>query len=348
MTEAAFISSRPHLKVDGEEREDMQEALTAMVVNLPLHGCAHAELHLTNWGRPEGEEEPDFVFNDIGLGSECELLMGEENPVTVFIGEITAIEERYGEGAPFLALLLQDKLHRLARSRNSRTFEDQSPDDVVRAIVSDAGLSADVNVSNLVSTWHQLNESDLAFLQRLLSRFDIALRLEGNQLRAKPEQADSDAIELDAQDSALRVRLLVDLNHQWLNSTVQGYNMADAVEVTHTSASMTPAPDATTARITLNDLSWPGDEVMPQPFARSSAEAQAYAKAHFRRQAKRFIQGDIVCQGEASLKSGREIDLAGVSPRLLGKYQIVHCVHQFDNNSGFETHLKVNRADWQV
>lgn len=348
MSEAAFISSRPQLKVAGEVREDMQEALTNMVVNLPLHGCAHAELHLTNWGRPEGEEEPDFVFNDIGLGSECELLMGEEDPVAIFTGEVTAIEERYGEGSPFLALLLQDKLHRLARSRNNRSFEDQSPDDVVRTIASDAGLSADVDVSNLVSTWHQLNESDLAFLQRLLSRFDIALRLEGGRLRAKVEEADSDAIELDAQDSALRVRLMVDLNNQWLSSTTQGYNVADAVEVNHTSASMTPAPEATTARITLNQLSWPGDEVMPQPFARSSAEAQAYAKAHFRRQAKRFVQGEIVCQGEASLKSGREIELNGVSPRLQGKYQVVHCVHQFDNNSGFETHLKVNRADWRV
>jgi len=348
MSEAAFISSRPQLKVAGEIREDMQEALTNMVVNLPLHGCAHAELHLTNWGRPEGEEEPDFVFDEIGLGSECELLMGEEDPVTIFSGEVTAIEERYGEGSPFLALLLQDKLHRLARSRNNRSFEDQSPDDVVRTIASDAGMSVDVDVSSLVSTWHQLNESDLAFLQRLLSRFDIALRLEDGRLRAKAEEADSDAIELDAQDSALRVRLMADLNHQWLSSTTQGYNVADAVAVDHTSASMTPAPEATTARITLNELSWPGDEVMPQPFARSSAEAQAYAKAHFRRQAKRFVQGEIVCQGEASLKSGREIELNGVSPRLQGKYQIVHCVHQFDNNSGFETHLKVNRADWRV
>ena len=348
MTENAFISSRPHVKVDGEEREDMQEALTAMVVNLPLHGGSHAELHLTNWGRPEGEQEPDFVFNDIGLGSLCEVLMGEENPTSIFIGEITAIEERYGEGSPFLALLLQDKLHRLARSRHNRSFEDQSPDDVVRAIASDAGLDADVQVSNLVSTWHQLNESDLAFLQRIVGRFDIALRLEGNQLRAKPEQPDATPVELDAQDSALRIRLLVDLNHQWRSSTVQGYNLSDAVEVEHTAASTTPAPAATTAADTLSHLSWTSDEVVPQPFARSSAEAQAYAKAHFRRQAKRFVQGDVVSQGEPELRSGREIELNGVSPRLLGTYQIVHCVHQFDNNNGFETHLKVNKADWQV
>ena len=149
-----------------------------------------------------------------------------------------------------------------------------------------------------------------------------------------------------AQDSALKVRLLVDLNHQPLASQAQGYNAGAAEAVEYSSDSLTPGPAGTTAAAALNDLGWPGEEIVPQPFARSNAEAQAYAAAHFRRQAKRFISGEIICQGEAQLNSGREIDLSGVAPRLAGIYQVVDCVHRFDNVSGFETHLKVNRADW--
>ncbi|MEW5755353.1 MAG: phage late control D family protein [Pseudomonadota bacterium] len=347
MTASAFINTRPTFKLNGQSRANLEPALTAMVVNLPLHGCGHGELHLTNWGVPDGGQDPDFVLDDIALGAELEIQMGEDNPVTLFKGEITAVEERYGEGAPILVLLVQDKLHRLARARHCRTFEDQSPDDVVQSIASAAGLQADVSISTLTATWHQLNESDLAFLLRIAGRFDIGLRLVGNTLRAKAEEADSAPVALSAQDSALKVRLIADLNHQPSASAVHGYNLADDAAADHSASSMTPAPGGTSAATTLGNLSWSSDEIVPQPFARSSAEAEAYATAHFRRQAKRFIQGEIVCQGEPSLTSGREIELSGVSPRLRGIYQVVHCVHRFDSVSGYETHLKVNKGGWQ-
>ncbi len=346
MAESAFVSSRPSILVGGEQRQDLQQALLAMQVNLPLHGCAHAELQLSNWGRPEGNAA-DFTFVDIGLGAGIEITLDSSGPI-LFSGEITAIEETYGDGAPGIALLLQDKLHRLARSRHSRSFEEQSPDQVVQSIAGDAGLQADVSISSLTATWHQLNESDLAFLLRLATQFDIAVRLDGNTLRAKPEQADSQALALNAQDSALKVRLMADLNHQAIRTQANGYNLATAETVDFAADSLSPAPPGMGAAATLSGLSWLGDEIVPHPFPRSGTEAEAYAKAAFRRQAKRFIQGDIVCQGEPSLKPGREIDLDGVSPRMRGLYQIVHCVHRFDNNTGYETHLKVNKSGWRA
>ncbi|OQW74049.1 MAG: hypothetical protein BVN35_11160 [Proteobacteria bacterium ST_bin11] len=347
MPETAFTSSRPTIKIDGEQRDDLQQALLAMQVNLPLHGSAHAELQLSNWGRPEGGQDPDFALNDIALGAGVEIEMGSDTPQHLFSGEITAIEESYGEGAPNIALLLQDKLHRLARSRHNRSFEDLSPDDLVQAIAGEAGMQTDASLSNITATWHQLNESDLAFLLRIGSRFDIAVRLEGNTLRAKVEESDPNPVELSAQDSALKVRLIADLNHQPLSSQVNGFNLATAESVDFSADVLTPAASGTSAAAALGKLSWPGPEIVPQPFPGTSSEAEAYAKAAFKRQAKRFIQGEIICQGEATLKPGREIELDGVSPRLKGRYQIVHCVHRFDNNSGFETLLKVNKGGWQ-
>jgi phage protein D len=347
MPDNAFINTRPVFRVNGRARDDLAEALTALVVNQPLHGCAHAELTVTNWGTAEGERNPSFLFTDIGLGAELEISMG--NPARqIFKGEITALEEQYGEGSPTLALLLQDKLHRLARSRQNRSYEEQTPDEIVQSIAREAGMQTDVQVSSINDTWHQLNESDLAFLLRLLGRFDIALRLDGDTLRARAEEPDAEPVELSAQDSALKIHLLADLNHQPLTTKVQGYNTGTDEAVDHTSEQLSPAPEGQTAAQVLGELGWPGGEVVPHPFARSQAEASDYANAHFRRQAKRFVQGDIVCQGEPTLKSGREINLNGVSPRLRGLYKIVHCSHRFDGQSGYETHLKVNRADWDA
>lgn len=347
MTDNAFVSTRPRFSLNGETRRDLEPALTAMLISLPLHGCGHGELHFTNWGTPEGGREPDFVLDEISLGSELEIRIGEDAADTLFKGEITALEERYGEGAPGLVLLVQDRLHRLARSRHCRSFEDQSPDDLVQSIAAEAGLRSDVQLSGLNADWHQLNESDLAFLLRIAARFDIGVRLVDNRLRAKPEQPDPNPLPLSAQDSVLKARLIADLNHQSTQSTVNGYNLAEDTAAEHTSDRLDPAPGGATAAAALSDLSWTSTESVPQPFARSSAEAEAYASAHFRRQGKRFISGDLICRGEPSLTSGREIDLSGVSPRLRGIYQVVHCAHRFDNATGYETHLKVNKGGWR-
>lgn len=348
MTDNAFIHIRPVIKLDGEVRNDLGESLTGMVANLPLNGSAHAEVHLTNWGLNEGGRMPDFIFGDVDLGTAVEILMPEGGEIqSIFQGEVTALEERYGEGgAPNIVMLIQDRLHRLARSRHSRCFEEQSPDEIVQAIAGEAGLRSDVNASSITSSWHQINESDLAFAQRLLGRFDIALRLQDDTVRARPEEPDPEPLPLDAQDSASYVRLLSDLNHQPTSSRVRGYNPAAAEATDHEADSLTPAPGDVTAADNLNRLGWPGPEIVPQPFARTMAEARAYAEAHFRRMAKRFLSGEITCQGEPRMHSGREVELTGVSPRLRGKYQVVHCVHLFNNESGYDTHLTVHRPDW--
>lgn len=345
--ERAFASSRPSFQLNGSSRPDLEPLLTAMVVNLPLHGAAHAELHFTGWGIAEAAREPDFLLQEIALGDELEIRVGEERPETLFNGEITALEERYGEGSPTLVLLLQDRLHRLARSRHSRSFEEQSPEDLVRSIAQEAGLSSDLQLPSIQAEWHQLNESDLAFLMRIAASFDVGLRLASGRLRVRQEEADPNPLALDTQDSVLRARLIADLNHQPTAASVTGYNLNDDTATEYSAERLEPSADGTTAASVLNDLGWDGAERLPQPFARSSAEAEAYAKAHFRRQGRRFVSGDLVCRGEPSLSSGREIDLSGVSPRLQGIYQVVHCTHRFDNSAGYETHLKVTKGGWR-
>ena len=347
-TDNALISVRPQIQVGGSENTCLSEALTAFCINLPLSGIAHAELTLSNWSLNDDSAELDYAFQTIGLGETLEITMPTANsPTRLFKGEITAVEERYGEGAPQLVLLLQDTLHQLARTRHNRVFEEQSLDDVVNTIATDAGLTADVNLSSAVATYHQLNESDLAFLLRLSGTLDIAARLQSDQLRVRPEEEDAEPVALSAQDSALKIRLIADLNQQPSGVTVQGYNLDNAEEVSETCSRLRTAVNDTTAATTLSNLSWDGEEIVPQPFPRSQSEAEAEAKAHFNRAAKRFISGDIQAIGEAALFSGREIELGGVSPRFAGRYQVVNCVHHFNSVNGFETHLKVNKAGWQ-
>lgn len=342
MTDAqALISARPAFRVDGQDRPNLAEALQAAQIRLPLAGMASAEVRLLNWSGAGGA--PGFQFQDINLGNRLEIVFGSEN---VFDGRITAIEERYGDGAPQIVLLAEDALHRLARRRDSRAFEDMSLDDVVNQVAQDAGLQADVNVASLSGTWYQHNESDLAFLLRLLTPHDVAPRLDQGRLRAKDEEQDPDPVALNSAGNADTIRIIADLNQQPIEVSASGYNLAADSEADSRNSSLTPAPQGETATSLANGLGWEGNSPLPHPFPRSQAEAEALARRGFRLRAKRFLYGEIICRGEPRLRSGREIDLSGVSPRLTGRYRVVDCQHRFDTGSGFSTRIKVQRPDW--
>lgn len=344
MTEpSALISARPTFRVAGQDRPALGEAVLATQVRLPLAGMATAEVRLLNWGNDGSAESPDYRFQDLHLGDRLEILFGGE---TVFGGEITAIEERYGDGAPQLVLLAEDALQQLARRRHSRAFEEMSLDDVVSQLAQGAGLQADVAVGAISGTWYQHNESDLAFLFRLLAPHDIAPRLDGGQLRARNEEPDSRPVAVNSRGNADRIRLIADLNLQPAEVTARGYNLASDAEAQGQSSALAPAPAGQTAADLASNLGWPGDSLLPHPWPRSQVEAEALAARGFRARAKRFVHGEIVLRGEPGLKSGREVELGGVSPRLAGRYRVVDCQHSFDGISGFTTRVKVQRPDW--
>lgn len=347
MTDARpFISARPRLRLDGQSRPSLGEALLAAEVRLPLAGMASAELRLLNWGNDPSAGRPGFRFLDIRPGSRLEILMGEEAESPVFDGEVTAIEERYGEGAPQIVLLAEDALHRLARRRASRAFEDLSLDEVVGRVACDAGLAADVSVSPVTGTWYQHNESDLAFLLRLLAPHDVMPRLEGGRLRARDEEPDRQPVALDPARNAERIRLVADLNRQPVALAVHGYNLAADAAADGEARALSPAPGGESGAALATRLGWEGQSVLPHPAPRSQAEAEALAARGFRARARRFVHGEIVCRGEPTLRSGREVELTGVSPRLTGRYRVVDCQHRFDQTNGYSTRIKVQRPDW--
>lgn len=345
MENQPLINARPKISVNGEHRADLAAQLESVTIQLPWHGCASAELSVTNWGLSENGSHPSWLFNDIPMGAVV-LIAHDNPPITLFEGEVTGIEEQYGESAPRLTLLLQDRLHMLGRRRQSRCYEDQTPDQVLQALASEAGLEVDAAVSEVAASWHQLNESDLAFSLRLCERFDIGLRIDRGALRAMPEEPDPEPIILGPGNGALNIRILADLNHQYQQSKVAGYNPATAEAVDASADEPAQQAPGKTARDTLADLGWDSSDTLPHPLARSQSEAEAYAAAGFHRQARQFLRGDLACMGEPTLKPGKEIQLEGVSSRLAGIWQVGLCRHVFDNRNGFRSHANIHRAQW--
>lgn len=342
-----LVSSRPRLRVDGIDRPDLGQAVLALSVHRPAGGMASLELRVVNWGPGGGSGGgPGFPFLELRLGARIECLLGETAQRAAFAGDITALEERYGDGAPQLVVLAEDDLHRLARERSSRVFENMALDDVIQQIASEVGLSADVAAPSGNADWLQHNESHLAFLLRLLAPLALPLRVQDGRLRARPEEPDPRPLRLDPASNAQRVRIVADLNHQPREVSVDGHNLAEEAAASARQDSLIPAPSGRTAAQTLSELGWPGRSPRPHPFARSQAQAEALSQGAFRRDAQRFLHGEIVCTGTPEVGSGGEVELSGVSQRLAGRYRVVDCWHHFDAQQGLSTRLRVERPDW--
>lgn len=341
---ASYVSSRPAIKLNGSVNDDMTKALLDIAVRAPEAGMASAELRLVNWGdQPSGPV--NFLFDKVALGDKLEITFGLAQQKTVFKGEVTALEERYGDGVPQLVLLAEDALHRLARHRVSRVFEDKSPNAIVATLAGDAGLQADAKLSDTPGTYAQLNESDLHFLRRLAERYGVTPRVVGDKLICRNREALPSPVTLDAGDTLKRLRVIADLARQPTGSKVKGQDLTAGTAVSGTGrALLVPASGATAAAV-LRKLGWDGDETFAFPAPATQAEANDYADAALDARGRRFLHGDIVCGGNPDVTVGGAVTLSGVSTRLTGTYEVVACAHLFDETAGYQTYARIERAD---
>src|SRR6516165_2430020 len=222
---APYVSSRPAITLNGAANDDMVSALLDVAVRAPETGMASAELRLVNWGN-QASGPVGFLFNQVALGDKLEIAFGLAQQKTVFKGEITGIEERYGDGVPQLVLLAEDALHKLARTRQSRAFAQQSPNSIVSTLASDAGLTADAKLSDTPGDYNQLNESDLHFLRRLAARYAAFPRVVDTTLSCRQREKPPAPVTLDAGDTLKRLRVVADLARQPTQATVQSQDLA--------------------------------------------------------------------------------------------------------------------------
>ena len=154
-------------------------------------GMSTLELRLSNWASTtDGGAELAFdASSKLKLGAAIEVYAGDETePREIFRGKVTALEADFKTAIAARARRARRGRAAAARmARRSKIYADMSPADVARAIAGDLGLTPVIaGLDSPIGTWAQLNESDLAFLRRLLARFDADVQVVGTELHVSP------------------------------------------------------------------------------------------------------------------------------------------------------------------
>src|SRR5687767_4764278 len=237
ISQESIYRARPTLRFAGEEDIRASELILAMRMEENEGGMSTLELRLSNLASTtDGGAELAFgADSKLKLGVALEVYTGDEaQPREIFRGHVTAIEADFKMGSPpELTVLAEDALARARMARRSKTYPDMAPADVAKAIAGDLSLRPVIaGLDSPTGTWAQINESDLAFLRRLLARFDADVQVVGEELHVSPRgDVRRGGIELALYSQLARARVTADLAHQVTSSTARGWNAADGAAV---------------------------------------------------------------------------------------------------------------------
>jgi phage protein D len=344
VSQQAVYSARPTLRLAGQADERVSELLIAMRVTESEGGMSTAELRFSNWVSTSAGAESGFEDGSrLALGTAIEVYAGDETqPREIFRGVISGLEAEFGQGTPpELTVLAEDPLAKARMARRSKVYADVAPADVVNQVANELGLRPLVQgLSAPVGTWVQLNESDLAFLRRLVGRFDGDLQIVGEELQVSPRgDVRRGELSLEMHGQLARARVVADLAHQVSKVTAGGWDAVGGSTVSGEAARATHAGPGTGTSGTdwLTRALDERAEHLGHLAVSTDAEAQAIAEAAFDQRARRFVRLEGVAEGNPQLRVGTHVAITGMSARFDNTYYVVEACHRFDVHAGYRT-----------
>ncbi len=345
LSQSAIYSARPTVRIAGEADPRVSELVLAMRMEEHEGGMSSLEMRFSNLApTTDGGAEPAFeTHSKLKLGADIAVYAGDATqPREIFRGKVSALELEYKIGSgPELTVLAEDALAAARRARRSKIYTDQSPADVVRTVAGDLGLRPVITgLDGPVATWAQWNESALAFLRRLLGRFDADLQIVGEELQVSPRSDVSrGTVELALFGQLAKIRVTADLADQVSTVTTCGWNATDgaAVKGEATTGTHLGPGQGRDGKSVLEDVLDSRSEHLGQMAVASDAEAQAVAEAAFDVRARRFVRAEGTAEGNPQLRVGTHVSLTGVGPLFDNTYYVVRACHLYDLRQGYRT-----------
>jgi hypothetical protein len=344
LADLSIYSARPTVRIDTREDPKLSQLVLAMTMTEREGGLSSLELRVSNIASdPEGGA--DLAFEDglvLKLGAKIAIYSGDETgPQEIFQGTITALEGDFREDAPPELVVLAEDLFQQARmARRTKLHENLSISDMANSLAGQLGLTPIITgFTEKLGVQMQLDESDLAFMRRILGRYDGDMQVVGTELHVSPRKdVRRGAIELEIHKQLRKARVLADLAHQVTEVTVSGFDPAQGQRVSALSTGANPGPGAgqTGSRV-LRDAINDRSEHIGHLAVTTSEEAQAFADAAFDRRARRFVCVDGTAEGNAALRVGAHVTLKGMSQRFDNTYYVVLACHRWDLMGGYET-----------
>ena len=334
--------------------------------------------HLVSWSVDQDLGQPDMcsvtIRNEnhdytgggtaVSIGDPLEITAGESN-LPVFQGEVSGLEPVYkANGENVVIVRAFNRLHRLLRGAKSRTFLNQSDQDIVTKIAGEHGLNPKCGSKTKITHEHvyQHNQTDLEFLRTRAARIGYEVWVEDKDLHFDaPDSAKDSGIKLrygDAKTSVDKGEVFLKRFSPRMSSaavvdkvTVRGWDPLKKEEIV---GEATPTGSKLGSKLASAAKSAFGQTMtfeVDHPIF-SVEEAKAIAEAKLAEAMMGYLTGDGDCRGTPEIRPGVVITIT-VNPdqpedRFNGKYMVAGASHRyshakFGDTGGYVTSFRVNR-----
>lgn len=327
------------------------ELMLAMEMTEQEGGMSTLEMRVSNVASRD-DNTSDLAFEDdriLKLGAKIAIYGGDRNaPQEIFRGKITGLEAEFPDTAPpELVVLAEDVFQQARMARRTKVWSDSSIADIARKVAGDLNLTPVITgLTDSFKVLVQFNESDLAFLRRLLARHDADMQVVGNEMHVSARKDVSrGSLDLELHSQLRTVRVLADLSHQVTEVTVSGwdYKQGSRVQKTSTGSYLQPGSGRPGSDL-LRDALGARSEHIGDPGIADDAEAQALADTIFDRRSRPFVCVEAMAEGNPALRVGTQVRLTGLGGRFSNSYYVVRCRHKYDLTDGYKTDFEAECA----
>jgi uncharacterized protein involved in type VI secretion and phage assembly len=287
------------------------------------------------------------------LGDPLEVSFGaaDENTLRrVFTGEVVALEPEFTGGECIIAARAYDRSWRLNQKRVSKTFQNQTAEDMVRTIAQGAGLRPGKVESTGVTYdfFQQSMETGWEFCRRLAAMHDFEFFVHEGEFhfRKRATQAPAATLKWGGKSSLISFRPRMSGVGQIKEVSLGNHDPKAAQPLVATATS----PDIAGASAALNGRAAAiakldgGEVVVADRVVTTEPEAKAAAQVTLDRLAKSFLEAEGKAFGDPRLQAGATIKLEEIG-QYSGDYVLSQTTHTYRGGSGYTTSFLISGRD---
>ncbi|HLP87141.1 MAG TPA: hypothetical protein VK184_00845 [Nostocaceae cyanobacterium] len=348
--DASVLSPNLQILIQGQPiTQEIANDLLSASVSEDLEAPNMFDLQLTSWKLSDQTmtwvDDPTFE-----IGKTVEIQMGyDQNLKTILVGEITGLEPEYNQDmTPILVVRGHDLRHRLLRGRYTRSFLQMKDSDIATQIAATRSIAAQVTDSKVILEYIlQHNQTDWEFLQERAKRIGYEVIIENTTLYFRPhENNQTKVLTLTYGENLQEFLPRLSTMSQVQQLEIRGWIPKDKQEViskaTAGQEGGTMGGSTSGAKAVKTAFGESSQTIVNQPVM-SKAEADQMALGQFQNIAIAYITGEGACQGNADLRAGKVIEIAGVGTRFSGLYYITGTKHYYSRIQGYQTSFTVRR-----
>ena len=327
--------------IDGQELSpELRSMVTEVRVRDSLTLPATAVVRLTD---ARGQKVDDDLFK---IGKELEVkagALGDTGVKSIFKGEVVAFEPEFSRDGVKIAIRAYDKSHRMQRARKVRTFQDMSASDIIKKVLGDYPLTADVESTSFVyKFFQQSGETDRELIARFERLYDCNFFVhDGTASFKKADGSGGPTVNLKYGEGLTDFRPRVSAAQQVDSVEYRGWDPAQKAEVVGTASDPITASSIGTSRDSVAGAFGSHKVLVSDRTLEATGEANALAKSALTEMGDAFLEAEGSSLGNPDLRAGRKVKIDGVGSKLGGTYLLSSVDHVYRGTRGYKTHFQI-------